>query len=261
MAIETKDFIGQRAQLYNEILKEFPLARAQEISVNMGYFKPLEGEKILEIGAGSGLYTQVLSDLIGPTGELVATDPSADQLCNVTALDKPNIRVIQAGADELLENPSLVEEKESFDAIWSLGAFHHCMNKSQAFSNFCQLLRANGRLFLCDVFSGSSLADYFDAEVARYSITGHEVAFLTQEFARSLCYLYGFSDPTFHELDYEWNFASKEDLGLFMYKIHGMAKTTPEECLEKVEAFMHIEQKNNGYTLHVPLTILETYKN
>lgn len=260
MQVETKEFIGQRAQLYTEVLKEFPNARAEEIKLNMSYLKPQKGEKILEIGAGSGLYSKVLADLIGSNGELVATDPSRDQLENIQTFNKPNIRIVEAGADKLLESPVLANEKGTFNAIWSLGAFHHCPDKSQAFCNFNQMLKAGGRILICDVFSGSSLAKYFDEEVARFSMTGHEVAFLTEGFSRSLCYLFGFTDPVFHELDYHWHFKTKQDLGLFMYKLHGMSKTTPEECLKKVEEFMEVECKDDSYILHVPLTILETYK-
>lgn len=260
MAVLAKEFVGERAQLYKEVLNEFPLVREEEVKLNLGYLKPERGEKILEIGAGSGLYSRPIAELLGSTGELVATDPSADQLENIRTFKRANMRMIEVGADFLLADPSLMKETESFDAIWSLGAFHHCMNKSQAFKNFHSLLKGRGRMLLCDVFSGSKLATYFDAEVARYSVTGHEVAFLTHEFARSLCYLFGFSDPKFHDLDYHWNFTSREELGLFMYKLHGMSHITPDKCLKKVEEFMDVERKDDLYILHVPLTILETYK-
>lgn len=259
MSVDSKEFVGQRAQLYTDVLNEFPMARAEEVKINMSYLKPKHGEKILEIGAGSGLYTKKISEFL-TNGELVATDPSADQLQNIRRFGKSNVRIVQAGADKLLDGTELEAEKATFDAIWSLGAFHHCPDKSRAFSYFAELLKPGSRVLLCDVFSGSSLATYFDAEVARYSISGHEVAFLTHEFSRSLCFLFGFTDPKFHDLDYHWHFKSKEELGLFMYKLHGMVKTTPEECLKKVEEFMDVERIGDLFVLHVPLTILETYK-
>lgn len=210
MSIETQAFLGERAKLYIEILNDFPLVRAEEVEINLGYLKPENGEKILEIGSGSGLYTGHLARRVGTEGEVIATDPSSDQLENIRALNVSNIRVIPKGADTLLDDPFLLSQKESVDAIWSLGAFHHCPNKSKSFENFFHLLKQGGRVLICDVFSGSSLADYFDAEVARYSVTGHEVAFLTKNFASSLCFLYGFSEPEFFELDYSWNFRQKK---------------------------------------------------
>lgn len=260
MLTQTQAFLGERARLYTEILNEFPFVRAKEVQVNLAHLKPEEGEKILEIGSGSGLYTGAIAKLVGMIGEVVATDPSADQLENIQSWNIPNIRVIPKGADTLLEDFSLSIEKGSFDAIWSLGAFHHCQNKSKAFGNFANLLKQKGRILLCDVFSGSALADYFDAEVAKYSVNGHEVAFLTKNFARSLCHLFDFSEPEFYDIDYHWHFKTEEELGLFMYKLHGMSKTTPEECLKKVIEMMEVRRTGQGYVLHVPLTILETYK-
>lgn len=256
--LENKEFSGERARMYGTVLQEFPLARADEVQINMKYLKPVAGERILEVGSGSGLYTKVLSDLVGLTGEVAATDPSQDQLTFIDGLNRPNVRTIASGADQLHLSPELSSVNKHFDAVWSLGAFHHCSNKSQAFRNFSRLLKRDGRVLICDVLAGSALADYFDAEVARFSITGHEVAFLTKNFFASLCDLFGFSEPKFHDLDYLWHFKTEEELGLFMYKLHGMGKTTPEHCLEKIRDFMKIEPRQNGYALHVPLTIFET---
>ncbi len=250
-------FFGQRAQLYTEALSDFPDVRAVEVAINLAYIKPNKGEKFLEVGSGSGLYTKILAPLVK---ELVATDPSEDQLENLKTSNIADLRTIQVGADLLHENEILVHEKGSFDAVWSLGAFHHCSNKTQAFANFRDLLKTGGRILICDVFSGSTFADYFDAEVALFSIIGHEVAFLTEHFARSLCAISGFSKPRFISLDYPWVFKNLQDLGLFMYKLHGMTKTTPEQCLESVGKFMKIEKSQDGFILHVPLVILETYK-
>lgn len=257
---QTCEFTGIRSKLYDDVLTQYPDARKEEVQININLFKPKEGEKILEIGSGSGLYTKVISDMLGKTGELVATDPSRDQLDYISKLNRDNIRIVEAGSDTLLSGTGLEEEKGSFDGMWSLGAFHHCMNKSESFKNFHELLKTNGRLFICDVFSGSFLADYFDSEVSRYSSTGHEVAFLTKGFASSLCSLYGFTKPKFHDMDFYWHFDTREDLGIFMYGIHGMVKTTLELCLEKVEELMYVDVINNKHVLRVPLTILETYK-
>jgi arsenite methyltransferase len=260
MAVKATEFIGERAQMYGDTHRQFPNARAEEIAINMRYLKPQEGETILEIGSGSGLYSKVLSEIIKNTGVLFATDPSKDQLAHIEALKLPNIQIVPVGADKLLKDTAMLEKRGSFDALWSLGAFHHCLDKSTAFENFAELLKPNGRILICDVLSSSQLAKYFDIEVARYSMTGHEVAFLSHEFSSSLCYLYGFTEPTFYDLHYPWIFDSQEDIGLFMYLIHGMNGTTPARCLDKVKEFMEVEYRNGKYILHVPLTILETHK-
>ena len=258
MLVRKSDFIGERAKLYEKSMGLCPMARKEEVDYNMHLFKAKAGEKILEIGSGSGLYTPVLANLVAESGTVVATDPSEDQLKNISP--SKNMRIIKAGAHQLLENKELITEKNSFDGVWSLGAFHHCLNKSQAFHNFFELLKPKGRVLLCDVFSGSGLARYFDLEVAKHSITGHEVAFLTEEFFDSLCFLFGFATPKFHHLDYCWYFDNLHDLTQFMCNLHGITNVSHEDSLQALEKFLRIEGKNNHVVLHVPLTVFETYK-
>lgn len=260
MLVRNGDFVGERAALYERSMGAYPMARKEEVGFNMNMFQVKTGEKILEIGSGSGLYTEVLARLVTESGMVVATDPSADQLKNIPQDKYNNIRIVTAGAHQLLENSNLTNERNSFDGIWSLGAFHHCMNKSEAFNNFFALLKPKGRVFICDVFSGSGLARYFDLEVAKYSITGHEVAFLTEEFFDSLCFLFGFSAPKFHHLDYCWYFDTLQDLTQFMNNLHGLTNVTHQDALKALQKFLRIEEKEKKFILHVPLTIFETYK-
>jgi len=255
----TQEFLGQRARLYQESIKDSPLARDHEIRTALGYLNPRAGDKILEFGAGSGACSAIIADLITPGGELVATDPSSEQLANIQSMQKNNIRTVHTGSEHLLRPQNLLQENY-FDAIWSLGAFHHCLDKTTSFINFSKLLKNQGRLLICDPFHGSNFAKYFDTEVARFSITGHEVAFLTKEFCSSLCYLSGFTPPLFHELDVVWRFASLPELSSFLYKIHGMTKTTVQECYDKAKQLLRIEKCDDFYVVHLDITIMETYK-
>ncbi|MEI6242203.1 MAG: methyltransferase domain-containing protein [Chlamydiota bacterium] len=260
MTVKCGDFVGERAELYGKILHNYPNTRKEEVDINMKIFNPKKGEKILEIGSGSGLYTTVLANYVTASGEVVATDPSGDQLKTILSGIYKNIRTIQSGAHQLLENKDLSKELGSFDGIWSLGAFHHCMNKSQAFYNFSQLLKPKGRIFICDVFSGSEFARYFDTEVAKYSTTGHEVAYLTEEFFESLCFLFGLSNPKLHHIDYPWSFKTLNEMTQFMCHLHGLSRVPHEHALQSLEQFFEVEQISDRVILHVPLTIFEAYK-
>jgi len=245
------EFIGIRSKLYKECLQEFPHARDEEINAIKKFLNPRSNETILEVGAGSGLLSEVLSEAL-KNGKLIVSDPSAEQLQAVK--NKPNIQIVNEGTDNL----SL--EKETVDAVCSLGAMHHCFNKTKAFQNFARVLKPNGRLVIADVFHGSSLAKHFDVQVAKYCITGHEVAFWTDEFTESLCFLTGFEKPKISRLDIHWKFNSKEDIGIFLYKIHAMTKTTPEECLRGAEEILGISKKDNLYYLDWPLKVIVTKK-
>ena len=245
------EFSGIRSKLYRECLREFPHARDEDIKVMKKYLAPKKNETILEIGAGSGFFSVILADLVE---KIIVVDPSEEQLQEVRDLNKKNIQIVADGAEAL----SL--EKETVDAVWSFGSLHHCFNKTKSFQNFANFLKNNGRLVIADVYHGSKLAKHFDTQVAKFCITGHEVAFWTDEFAKSLCFLTGFDKPQIHTLNISWKFKTKEKIGVFLYKIHAMTKTTPEECLKGAEQILGIKKKDGLYCLNWPMKIMISKK-
>lgn len=248
------EFDGIRARLYKEALEEYPEARKGDLNDMKKFLAPKAGENILEVGAGNGLFSGEIADLILPDGELIVSDPSSDQLEGIKKLNKSNIKVIQGGADQL----NLTENY--FDAIWSFGAFHHCFNKQKSFENFYTALKPGGRLVIGDVFTGSDLAKHFDDKVAKYCVTGHEVSFLSKEYAESLCFLSDFQVPSLVDFNSEWEFDSRESLGVFLYKLHAMTKITPAECLKGAEEILGAEQREGKVYLNWPMTFLITKK-
>jgi len=245
------EFNGVRSALYKECLREFPHSRDVDIEVMKKYLAPKNSEYILEVGAGSGFFSGILADSVK---QLIVSDPSRDQLDEVKGLNKKNIKLIEAGAD------TLTLEKETVDAIWSFGAMHHCLNKTKAFQNFAKILKKNGRVVIADVWQGSKLSKHFDDKVAKFCVTGHEVAFWTDEFAESLCTLSGLDKPKIYNLNIRWKFDTKEEIGTFLYKIHAMTKTTPKECLKGAEKILGIEKKGNKFYLNWPMKVMISRK-
>lgn len=252
-----QEFDGIRSKLYKECLIEFPDARLEDIEVMKKYLAPKKCERILEIGAGSGFFSKVISDLLGDEGRLIVSDPSLEQLEEIKKLERKNIDVIQFVQ---FGSEKVNLEKDKIDAVWSLGAMHHMFQKSKSFGNLSRILKKGGRVVIADVFSGSNLAKHFDDKVAKFCITGHEVAFWSKEYADSICFLNNFTKPKFYDLNIQWKFKKKEDIGLFLYKLHGMTKTTPENCLKGAEEILGIEKKDGLYCLNWPLTLFITYK-
>lgn len=250
-----QEFDGIRARLYKECLQDFPNAREQDIKIMKKYFSPKSGERVLEVGAGSGLFSNHIAEIIGKKGRLIVSDPSLDQLEEIKKLKKKNIdtiQFVQFGS----ENVDL--EKEKVDGIWSFGAFHHVKQKVKAFENYARVLKKDGRLVIADVFQGSKLAKHFDNMVAKYCITGHEVSFLSREFADSLCFLCKFEKPIFYDLNIQWKFKEKKEIGEFLYKLHAMTRTSQENCLKGAEEILGIKRKGDFYYLNWPMTILIT---
>ena len=248
------EFDGLRAKLYSEALKEFPNARKTDIDLMANYLSPKSGETILEIGAGNGIFSGAIADATLPNGKVIVTDPSREQLFGVSDLGRENIEIRNEGADML----SLQEN--GIDGIWSFGAVHHIFNKTAAFNNFNRCLKPGGRLVIGDVFAGSDLARHFDDRVAKFCSTGHEVSFLSREYTESLCFLTGFEKPEFYDFNAKWVFEKKEDVGAFLYKLHAMTKTTPEECLKGAEEMLGIIEEGGKFYLNWPMTIVVTKK-
>lgn len=248
------EFDGIRAKLYKEALSDFPSARQGDIELMNKYLSPQPGEVILEVGAGNGMFSGVIADAVLPNGKVIVTDPSQEQLVGVSESNRNNIEIVSEGAD------SLSLKENSVDAVWSFGAMHHVFNKTAAFKNFHRALKTGGRLVVGDVFSGTSLARHFDDRVARFCVTGHEVAFWSREYAESLCELNGFEKPTFYDFNANWVFDTKKDVGDFLYKLHAMTKTTPEECLAGAEEILGITEKENRFYLNWPMTFIFTKK-
>ena len=253
------EFIGLRSTYFKEVMKEFPEAREEELALALKHLHPQKNEVILEVGAGNGFFTRSIAKCINPS-ILVALDPSIEQLEDLTHLNGENICIMQGGADFLPLDHELLQDA-SFDAIWSGGgSFHHVFDKTKAFHHFYKLLKPSGRLVISDVFAGSNLAKYFDSEVAKYCATGHEVSFLSKEFADSLCHIAGFQEPKLYDATIHLKFAQKEDIGNFLFKIHAMIKTSPEECLKKAEKILGIDYINGLYCLKWPLSVCVSYK-
>ena len=141
------------------------------------------------------------------------------------------------------------------DSIWSFGAMHHCFNKEKAISIFYKILKDDGKIVIADVFSGSKLAKHFDEKVDKYCATGHKVEFWNDKMVKELCKKANFQDVIIKELDIKWKFKTKEDVGIFLYKIHAMIKTTSEECLKGAEEILGIEKQGNLYCLNWPMKL------
>lgn len=252
-----QEFDGVRASLYAEALNEFPTSRLEDINIMKKRLQPQEGERILEIGAGSGFFSGHIAKHIGDNGRLTVADPSLDQLKSVKNLGAQNIDVIQFVQ---FGSPQVDLERHKVDAVWSFGAVHHISQKQKSFDNMSRILKKGGRVVICDVFSGSKLAEHFDDKVAKYCVTGHQVSFLSRSYAETLCFRAGFRPPMFYDEKIKWWFDSEKDIGTFIYKLHAMIKTTEKECLKGCREILGVGKHKGKYFLNWPMTTVTTEK-
>lgn len=250
----TYEFAGPRAELFKEALRLYPNARRDDFMLMRRHLDPQPGDYILGFGEGSGHFCATLAAAVGPTGKYVITEPSPELFCNIpqSVLDLPQV-FTQITPVELVDL-----ESESMDKAWACGAFHHCPNQTEAIARIYQILKPGGRLVLFDIFSGTAMARHFDTCVARYCINGHEVKFMSEEFARSLCFLAGFDDANVQIVDvpHRLVFDTEWDMGNFAYNMHALTRLrgTREECIamtvRSLKEHLPVTRDGEKYVLH-----------
>lgn len=258
------EFNDVRSTMYERALREYPLARTMDLDAMQTHLSPESGESIMGIGEGNGFFCKAILDAVGEEGRYTITDPSQYQLDNLkNRVNTSKLEVVTSGAE------SIPIRKDQYDKIWSFGAFHHCPDQTEAMKRMYLSLKSGGKLVICDVFQGSKLAEHFDTQVARYCNTGHEVKFLSNAFARSLCYLAGFKDENVEidELPQRWVFESEQDLGIFIYNLHAMTFLPGDESskikltLNGCKEILGVTKNNsNQYELNWDMRVLKATK-
>ncbi len=119
------------------------------------------GERVLDIGCGPGFYIAELAALVGPDGEAVGIDPSADMLSLAAERCKghTNIAFHEAPAT------SLPFGDASFDAALSVQVLEYVEDVDGALAEMHRVLRPGGRLVLWDV--DWSTVSWYSADGAR----------------------------------------------------------------------------------------------
>lgn len=258
------EFNEVRSSMYEQALSSYPLARARDLEAMHTHLSPKKGEVILGIGEGNGFFCNEILNAIGYEGRYMVTDPSKHAINFLkNRVNVSEFEVVIAGAEELPLIPN------TYDKIWSFGAFHHCQDQTEAMKRMYGSLKPGGRLVLCDVFQGSLLAKHFDTYVARYCNTGHEVKFLSDAFARSLCYLAGFEEDNvkIEDLPQKWVFESEYDVGKFIHDLHAMTLLPGDELesvmfvLEGCKKVLGVNKTASGlYELNWPMKALKATK-
>ncbi|MBT7902291.1 hypothetical protein HN587_00370 [Candidatus Woesearchaeota archaeon] len=78
------EFDGLRSKLYSEAIREYPFVRAEDVELMVKYLNPCRNETILGVGEGNGFFAPFVKRAIGAKGTYVVTDPSKDQLFDLS---------------------------------------------------------------------------------------------------------------------------------------------------------------------------------
>jgi arsenite methyltransferase len=152
--------LAERLGYPAELLDVIP-AGAVESFAGVGYFLDLAdlkaGERVLDLGSGSGMDSFAAATLVTAGGRVVGVDFTAEQLAKA--------RHLAALADlkhvEFLEGriESAPVGDAGFDCVVSNGVVNLAPDKARVFAEAARVLRPGGRLAMADIVSERQLAD------------------------------------------------------------------------------------------------------
>jgi len=105
------------------------------------------GMSVVDLGCGVGMTTQLLAELVGPTGEIVGVDYSAAQIEQARALLPPeltNVRFVEASAIDTGLH------REAFDVVYSRFLLIHLQDPELALREMHRLLKPEGIMAIED---------------------------------------------------------------------------------------------------------------
>lgn len=100
------------------------------------------GERVLDVGIGTGLVAREALGLIGPTGKLVGVDPSPGMMGEVKL---PGVELVQGRAE------SIPQPDGAYDFLSMGYALRHISDVNAAFSEFHRVLRPGGRVLVLEI--------------------------------------------------------------------------------------------------------------
>jgi arsenite methyltransferase len=99
------------------------------------------GERVLDVGCGTGLLCEYIADLTGPTGHVLGIDPLPLRIKLAQARARVGLEFRVGDAYDLGDFPTA-----SLDVICLNAVFHWLPEKSGPLREFARLLRRSGRL-------------------------------------------------------------------------------------------------------------------
>ncbi|MGI9057772.1 MAG: class I SAM-dependent methyltransferase [Ktedonobacteraceae bacterium] len=151
MSYETRGYVWNWARSYDLLMRFVTLGREQTFRqriVDLAQLQP--GEKVLDVGCGTGTLAMVALQRVGATGGVSGIDPSVQMIAraNHKATRRGLSLDFQVGVIERLAFPD-----QSFDVVLSSFMMHHLPDdlKRQGLAEIVRVLKTGGRLLVLDM--------------------------------------------------------------------------------------------------------------
>jgi ubiquinone/menaquinone biosynthesis C-methylase UbiE len=158
--------LAERLGYPGDVLDRIPEG-ATESFAGVGYFFDLaelgEGERVIDLGSGSGMDVFFAALQVGATGRVVGVDFTVEQLAKADVLaSRANFTQVELREGRI---ESLPAEDADFDCVISNGVINLSPDKERVFAEAARVLRPGGRLAIADIVSKIQLKESIVCDV------------------------------------------------------------------------------------------------
>lgn len=149
--MNAKDYFDDAAETWDEKFHTPKLSRFLEQLVPQ--FGIQAGQKVLDVGTGTGILVPYLTKAVGPEGSVVAIDFSKKmaQKCMAKHSHLENFTVTVGNIEDADFS------SQHFDAVVCFGVFPHLDNKPKTLQNINRMLKTGGKLVIAHALSSEEL--------------------------------------------------------------------------------------------------------